>query len=52
VPPDFGFLITKEEYARFLREVPTAEGVEIEANHYTVGMAPAAAEAIGAFLDR
>jgi pimeloyl-ACP methyl ester carboxylesterase len=52
VPPNFGFLITKEEYARFLREVPTAEGVEIEANHYTVGMAPAAARAIAAFLDR
>jgi pimeloyl-ACP methyl ester carboxylesterase len=52
VPPNFGFLITKEEYARFLREVPTAVGVEIEANHYTVGMAPAAARAIADFLDR
>ena len=52
VPPNFGFLITKDEYARFLREVPTAEGVEIEANHYTVGMAPAAARAIAGFLDR
>jgi pimeloyl-ACP methyl ester carboxylesterase len=52
VPPNFGYLITKDEYARFLREVPTAEGVEIEANHYTVGMAPAAAQAIAGFLDR
>ncbi|HXC76460.1 MAG TPA: alpha/beta hydrolase [Candidatus Acidoferrum sp.] len=52
VPPNFGYLITKDEYARFLLEVPTAEGVEIEANHYTVGMAPAAARAIAAFLDR
>jgi hypothetical protein len=52
VPPNFGFLITKEEYARFLREVPNAQGVEIEANHYTVGMAPAAARAIAGFLDR
>jgi pimeloyl-ACP methyl ester carboxylesterase len=52
VPPNFGYLITKAEYARFLLEVPTAEGVEIEANHYTVGMAPAAARAIAEFLDR
>lgn len=52
VPPNFGYLITKDEYARFLLEVPTAEGVEIEANHYTVGMAPAAAHAIADFLDR
>jgi hypothetical protein len=52
IPPNFGFLITKNDYARFLREVPTAEGVEIEANHYTVGMAPAAARAIADFLDQ
>ena len=52
VPPNFGFLITKADYARFLSEVPSATGVEIEANHYTVGMAPAAARAIADFLDR
>jgi lipase len=52
IPPNFGFLISSEDYARFLREVPTAKGVEIEANHYTVGMAPAAARAIADFLDR
>ena len=52
IPPNFGFLITADEYTRFLGEVPTAEGVEIEANHYTVGMAPAAARAIADFLDR
>jgi pimeloyl-ACP methyl ester carboxylesterase len=52
IPPNFGVLITKAEYARFLGEVPSAQGVEIEANHYTVGMAPAAARAIAGFLDR
>ena len=52
VPPNFGFLITKEDYARFLHEVPTAKGIEIQANHYTVGMAGAAARAIRDFLDR
>jgi 3-oxoadipate enol-lactonase len=52
IPPDFGYLITKDDYARFLREVPTARGVEIEANHYTVGMNPDAARAIADFLDK
>jgi pimeloyl-ACP methyl ester carboxylesterase len=51
IPPNFGFVITQEDYARFLREVPDAKGVEIEANHYTVGMAPAAVRAIADFLD-
>jgi pimeloyl-ACP methyl ester carboxylesterase len=51
IPPDFGYLITKDDYARFLREVPTARGVEVEANHYTIGMHPVAARAIAEFLD-
>ena len=51
IPPSFGYLITPEDYARFLRTVPQAQGVEIEANHYTVGMNPEAAKAIAAFLD-
>ena len=51
IPPSFGYLIPPEDYARFLREVPQAQGVEIEANHYTVGMNPEAARAIAAFLD-
>lgn len=52
IPPNFGFLITKDEYARFLREVPTARGIEIAANHYTVGMNVDASRAIAAFLDQ
>jgi pimeloyl-ACP methyl ester carboxylesterase len=51
VPPNFGFLITKDDYARFLREVPTATGIEVEANHYTVGMSMDASRAIAGFLD-
>lgn len=51
IPPNFGFLITEADYARFLREIPTAKGIEIEANHYTVGMTAEAARAIAAFLD-
>lgn len=51
IPPSFGYLITPEDYARFVREVPQAQGVEIEANHYTVGMNRETARAIAAFLD-
>jgi pimeloyl-ACP methyl ester carboxylesterase len=51
IPPNFGFLITKDDYTRFLREVATATGIEIAANHYTVGMNAGAAGAIASFLD-
>ena len=52
IPPNFGVLITDDEYRRFLREVSSATGIEIEANHYTVGMNADAARAIAEFLDR
>ena len=52
IPPNFGYLITDDDYKRFLREVPHATGVEIGANHYTVGMNEEAARAIAEFLDR
>lgn len=51
IPPNFGYLITPDDYARFLREVPSATGVEIAANHYTVGMNTDTARAIADFLD-
>ena len=50
IPPSFGYLITPEDYARFLRDVPRSEGVEIDANHYTIGMNPDAAREISTFL--
>jgi 3-oxoadipate enol-lactonase len=52
IPPTFGYILTKEDYERFLWEVPTARGAEIDANHYTVGMAPDAAHTIADFLDQ
>jgi pimeloyl-ACP methyl ester carboxylesterase len=52
VPPNFGYLITKDDFAKFLHDVPTAKGIEVEANHYTVGMATEAARAIADFLDQ
>lgn len=51
IPPSFGFILTEDDYGRFLREVPRARGVEIAANHYTVGMNADAAKAIADFLD-
>ena len=51
IPPNFGYILTKDDYARFLREVPAARGVEIAANHYTVGMSADAAKAVAGFLD-
>jgi pimeloyl-ACP methyl ester carboxylesterase len=51
IPPSFGYLITRDEYDRFLREVPSGRGVEVQANHYTVGMNTDAARAIARFLE-
>jgi len=50
LPPDYGFILTKDDYERFLREVPTARGMEIEANHYTIAVTPEAAAAVAEFL--
>lgn len=52
IPPNFGYILTKEDYERFLREVPGAIGTEVAANHYTIGMNADAARAIAEFLDR
>ena len=51
IPPNFGYLITTDDFERFLREVPSATGAEIAANHYTVGMNQDAARAVAEFLD-
>lgn len=52
IPPNFGYILTTEDYERFLREVPGSIGIEVDANHYTVGMNAGAAKAISEFLDR
>lgn len=51
IPPSFGYILAKDDYTRFLREVPSSKGLEVDANHYTVGMNPEAATAIAAFLN-
>jgi len=52
IPPNFGYILSKEDYRRFLREVPGAIGSEIAANHYTIAMNADAVRAIAEFLDR
>jgi pimeloyl-ACP methyl ester carboxylesterase len=47
--PD-GFIVTREDYDAFLREVPSAQGVEINANHYAIVCDPEAGQAILDFL--
>ena len=51
IMPGFGHIVPKEEGERFLRAVPGSRMVEIDANHYTINMHPAAAEAIEELLN-
>jgi pimeloyl-ACP methyl ester carboxylesterase len=50
IPPDFGYVLPRDEYDALLREVPTAKGIELEANHYTIAVQPEAVKAIADFL--
>jgi pimeloyl-ACP methyl ester carboxylesterase len=48
--PGSGFVVPADEGDAFLRTVPAAEVVEVDANHLTVNAHPDAARAMGAFL--
>jgi hypothetical protein len=50
IPPDFGHVLTQDDYDRFLHEVPTAQGREIAADHFTIGLHPDTRSEIQAFL--
>lgn len=52
IVPGFGHILPEEESDRFRRQVPGSRVVEIDANHYTINMHPAAATAIEEFLRR
>lgn len=49
--PGMGYIWNPTDQERFLREVPTARAVEVDAGHYAVGMHPDTVHAIAAFLD-
>ncbi len=48
--PGFGHIVPAADRDRFLREVPGAQSVDVDANHYTVNTHEDSARAIAAFL--
>lgn len=50
IVPGLGHIVPETERDRFLREVPGARSVEIDANHYTVNTHEDSARAIAEFL--
>lgn len=51
IMPGFGYILNAADRDRFLHDVPGARVVEVDANHYLIGMHPDTAEAIRSFLD-
>jgi pimeloyl-ACP methyl ester carboxylesterase len=49
--PGLGYILNAEDTARFVAEVADARAVEIDAQHYNIGMLPETARAIADFLD-
>ena len=48
--PGMGYVVPERDRDRFVREVATAQTLDVDANHYTINTHPASAEAIAAFL--
>jgi len=48
--PGLGYILTEADAQRFLREVPESKLVEVDSNHYAIGMHPDTARAIARFL--
>ena len=48
--PGMGYVVPAQERDRFLREVPTARNVEVDANHYGINTHEASAAALAEFL--
>ncbi len=48
--PGLGYILTAADAQRFLREVPGSKLIEVDSNHYAIGMHPETARAIAAFL--
>ncbi|MDQ6747464.1 MAG: alpha/beta hydrolase [Candidatus Dormibacteraeota bacterium] len=52
IMPGLGYIFNQADRDRFLAEVPGSRAVEVDANHYVVGMHPDTARAIAEFLDQ
>ncbi len=50
IMPGLGYILNRADAERFANEVPTSRLVEVDANHYVVGMHPDTAKAIAQFL--
>ena len=50
IVPGLGYILNASDVQRFLAEVPGSRSVEIDAQHYTVGVVPSTARAIAEFL--
>lgn len=48
--PGMGYILTEADAERFVREVPHSKLVEVDTNHYAIGMNPETAQAIADFL--
>ena len=48
--PGFGYVVPEGERDRFVAEVPGAQAVDVDANHYGIITHEASAVAIGGFL--
>jgi pimeloyl-ACP methyl ester carboxylesterase len=49
--PGMGYIFNEADRDRFLSEVPGSKAVDVDANHYVVGMLPETARLIAEFLD-
>ena len=48
--PGLGYILTAADAQRFLREVPESMLVEVDSNHYAIGMQTETARAVAEFL--
>jgi pimeloyl-ACP methyl ester carboxylesterase len=48
--PGMGYILTAADAQRFVSEVPRSKVVEVDCNHYAIGMHPDTAQAIAQFL--
>jgi pimeloyl-ACP methyl ester carboxylesterase len=51
IMPGMGRILTKEDEERFLREVPGSRALDVDTNHYAVGVHQDTARAVAKFLD-
>lgn len=50
VLPGMGYILNQEDAERFVRAVPHSTLIEVDSNHYAIGMHPETAQAIADFL--